>query len=217
MNIEEYFKVCNRFADWHTLRYVISLEWIDPYLISGARILDLGDRSAFSDVLKKFYGAQIKTGIVPDLRYQFPFPDNRFDLVLCMEVLEHIHDRGDSRIDIFTASGIKNIVAESFRVLRSGGHLFLTTPNVCCYNSIWRILRGKHPFSYQPHFRELALEDIMAYLKQADFEIERHEILNIWKGHGVPKDIVRKIDELSASLDLEISRGDCIFIMACKA
>lgn len=216
MNVEEYFKVHNRFAPWHTSRYMTSLEWIDPCLIAEAHILDLGGQSAFSDALEKFHDACIKTNIVPDLRYQFPFPNDYFDLVLCMEVLEHICDRGDSRVDMFTGSGIKSTISETFRVLRNGGHLFLSTPNVCCYNSVWKILQGKHPFSYQPHFRELVPEDVREYIEQVGFEIERMEVLNIWDGHKVPEDIIEKIDKVSALLDCDAPRGDCIFVLACK-
>ena len=193
-----------------------SLEWIDPYLSANSRILDLGGCSVFTDALREFHDVRVRANAVPDLRYKFPFDDNAFDLVLCMEVIEHVCDRGDSRVDIFTGSGIKNVMSESFRVLRSGGHLFLTTPNVCCYNSIWNILCGKHPFSYQPHFRELAVHDVITYVEQSGFEFERHDVLDTWKGHNVSDDVVDKVDELSASLGVDAPRGDCTFILAHK-
>lgn len=214
-DIKEYFDVRNRFAPWHTLRYIESLEWLDSYLISGSSVLDLGGNSAFSDALKKFRGVCMRSN-VPDLRYQFPFPDNSLGLVLCMEVLEHICDRGDSQIDIFTGSGIKNILSETFRVLRSGGHLFLTTPNVCCYNSVWRALQGKHPFSYSPHFRELAPADVVECVERAGFKVERYEVLDIWQGHNVPGNVVESINQISDKLQCEVARGDCTFILACK-
>lgn len=216
MSVDEYLAVRNRFAPWHTLRYKISLEWINPYIQAGSRILDMGGQSPFSDVLKEFSVAEVLTDAVPDLRYQFPFPDEYVGLVLCMEILEHLGDRGDSRVDIFTGSGIKNALAEAHRVLQSDGCLFLTTPNVCCYNSIWRIFEGEHPFSHQPHFRELCVEDVREYLEQADFEVEKLEVLDVWEGHKIPEDIALKIDEASAALGCVAARGDCIFAMGRK-
>jgi len=131
-------------------------------------------------------------------------------------VLEHICDRGDSRIDIFTGSGITNLASEVQRILMPGGHLFLSTPNVCCYNSIWRMLKGEHPYSYQPHFRELALADVTRLIGIAGLEVVRCEQVEIWNQHKVPQEVIDKIDELAASLGCETARGDCIFMLAVK-
>jgi ubiquinone/menaquinone biosynthesis C-methylase UbiE len=60
--------------------------------------------------------------------YSLPFPDRRFDLVVCCEVLEHLHD---------PAAGL----AELARVARS--HVLVSTP----WEPIWRamnIARGRY-------------------------------------------------------------------------
>ncbi len=47
--------------------------------------------------------------------YQIPFPPRSFDLVTCIEVLEHLNQPSDA-------------LMEFDRVLRPGGHLVVTTP-----------------------------------------------------------------------------------------
>ena len=47
--------------------------------------------------------------------YNIPFPDNFFDLVICSEVLEHLHEYNDA-------------VKEMHRVLKPGGKLYASVP-----------------------------------------------------------------------------------------
>jgi ubiquinone/menaquinone biosynthesis C-methylase UbiE len=57
---------------------------------------------------------------------ELPFPDETFDLVICTEVLEHVPD---------ARAGL----AEIFRVLRLGGTLAVSLPNVVSY--FWGVER----------------------------------------------------------------------------
>ncbi|MEX1368171.1 MAG: class I SAM-dependent methyltransferase [Nannocystaceae bacterium] len=60
--------------------------------------------------------------------YELPWPDDAFDLVLCCEVLEHLHDPGRG-------------LAELARVARH--HVLLSTP----WEPVWRVLnmaRGRY-------------------------------------------------------------------------
>jgi SAM-dependent methyltransferase len=63
----------------------------------------------------------------PDGR--LPYPDGSFDRVTCVEVFEHIEDQ-------FA------LAREFFRVLKRGGRLILTTPNVLNINSRLRFLHS---------------------------------------------------------------------------
>ena len=74
---------------------------IEPRAIALARSLH-GERLAGADVLQA--GAPL------------PYADGRFDLVMSMDVIEHLPVPGPW-------------LAELMRVVRPGGHLFLTTPN----------------------------------------------------------------------------------------
>ncbi len=66
-----------------------------------------------------------------------PFPNESFDTIVCWEVLEHIPPDTESKL-----------YAEAYRVLKSGGTLYLSTP----YNSLiskildpaWWLIKHRH-------------------------------------------------------------------------
>jgi len=91
-----------------------------------------------------------------------PFADNVFDLVLCVETLEHIRDT-------------QLALSEIRRVLRPGGRLALTTPA----SARWRVLvRGfEHPFS--PHLRSFTRRSLRSTLETMGFHI-----LDLHTRHG---------------------------------
>ena len=47
--------------------------------------------------------------------YSLPFPNNSFDLVICSEVLEHLHEYNDA-------------IKEIHRVLKPGGKFYASVP-----------------------------------------------------------------------------------------
>lgn len=69
-------------------------------------------------------------------RDAWPFPDDSFDLVTGMEILEHL------ALDPYF------FYSEANRVLRPGGHLLLTTPNVASHRSLWKAVTGQSPYSF---------------------------------------------------------------------
>jgi ubiquinone/menaquinone biosynthesis C-methylase UbiE len=83
-----------------------------------------------------------------------PFADNQFDLVTCIETLEHVRD-------------VQLALSEIRRVLRPGGRLALTTPAA----SRWRVLlRGvEHPFS--PHIRAFTRRSLRSTLEAMGFHV----------------------------------------------
>jgi ubiquinone/menaquinone biosynthesis C-methylase UbiE len=83
-----------------------------------------------------------------------PFADNEFDLVTCIETLEHVRD-------------VQLALSEIRRVLRPGGRLALTTPAA----SRWRVLlRGmESPFS--PHIRAFSRRSLRTTLEAMGFHV----------------------------------------------
>jgi SAM-dependent methyltransferase len=64
---------------------------------------------------------------------RFPYDDESFNTVLCCELLEHLF------VDpMFMMSEIN-------RILKPGGHLVLTTPNIASTRAIGALLQGYHP------------------------------------------------------------------------
>lgn len=71
-----------------------------------------------------------------------PFPDGAVDVVVMSEIVEHLVDPDA-------------VVAEAYRVLRPGGHLFLSTPNLAAWFNRLMLLAG-----VQPAFSEVALSGV---------------------------------------------------------
>lgn len=61
-----------------------------------------------------------------------PYRDGTFDAVACLDVLEHVLDP-------------RHLLREMARVLRPGGVLVLTTPNIRYYGFLLTLLRGRFP------------------------------------------------------------------------
>jgi SAM-dependent methyltransferase len=72
-------------------------------------------------------------------RDEFPFADESFDVVLCLEVLEHL------------AVDPMAMMAEVNRVLRPGGTLVLSTPNAVRYSNVVNIVLGEQPCGWNPY------------------------------------------------------------------
>jgi ubiquinone/menaquinone biosynthesis C-methylase UbiE len=87
-------------------------------------------------------GSQILDGSATAL----PFPDQSFDLVICIEVLRYL-DRADNRLAL----------REMHRVLKPGGMLFLTTVNRFALDGFYlhyrlrKLLRGNRLSTAVPH------------------------------------------------------------------
>jgi SAM-dependent methyltransferase len=63
----------------------------------------------------------------------YPYPDARFDTVLCCELLEHLF------------SDPMHMMAELNRILKPGGYLVLTTPNITNLRALHALLLAYHP------------------------------------------------------------------------
>jgi SAM-dependent methyltransferase len=80
--------------------------------------LDLGCKdSPYSHLFPNRVGFDVEAGKGVDVvgdAHSLPFPENKFDAILCTEVLEHLHTP-------------EKAIAEMKRVLKPGGQLVLTT------------------------------------------------------------------------------------------
>jgi SAM-dependent methyltransferase len=71
----------------------------------------------------------------------FPYPDGHFATVICGELIEHLFEDP------------MHLMSEVNRILRPGGHLVLTTPNIAALRGIAGILQGYHPGFFHAYIR----------------------------------------------------------------
>lgn len=143
------------------------------------RILDIGCADGnFSETLAKkgydCYGLEYLEEAIKDCTgkgikvvqgsflEKFPFEDNFFDLVFAGEVVEHTID------DLA-------FLGEINRVLKRGGILILTTPNLVSLGNRWLMLFGKLPrFAYSEfHYRIYTTVLIKNKIIKANFKIKK--------------------------------------------
>ncbi len=109
-------------------------------------------------------------------RDRFPYPDGHYATVLCCELIEHLF------------SDPMHMMTEINRVLKPGGHLVLTTPNIASLRALSAILQGYHPGFFPSylrpssdgeadarHNREYAPREIRQLLEDSGFEVIRLE------------------------------------------
>jgi len=107
---------------------------------------------------------------------RFPYPDEHFATVLCCELIEHLFEDP------------MHLMSEVNRILKPGGHLVLTTPNVAALRGISAILLGYHPGFFHAyikpadsgevdarHNREYTPREIHKLLENSGFAVARLE------------------------------------------
>ena len=80
----------------------------------------------------------------------YPYPDGHFATVLCGELIEHL------TVDPM------HLMSEINRILKPGGHLVLTTPNISSLRGIAAILVGYHPAVFSAYIRPSAEGEVEA-------------------------------------------------------
>jgi len=146
----------------------------------------------------------------------FPYPDSHFSTVLCCELLEHLP--GDPI----------HMMAEINRILRPGGHLVLTTPNIVSLRAMAAMIFGYHPGFFPAyirpsesgeevearHNREYAPREVADLLRDAGFEVtllETGEFLDV--PHPEHQWVRYVLERCQCSTDL---RGDGIYAVGVK-
>jgi SAM-dependent methyltransferase len=90
-----------------------------------------------------------------DIEQPLPFGDERFDVVVAGELLEHVRDPG-------------GVVAEARRVLRRGGTLVGSVPNAYRLKNRVRYLAGRPPESDPTHLHMFSPSDVRGLLREFD-------------------------------------------------
>ena len=128
-----------------------------PYFLGQAgttrpqRVLDVGaghgalsqrltedgfEVSACDKFPEKFHFTPVECNYA-DLADPLPYGDEAFDLIAAVEVTEHIHDH-------------RHFFAECSRILKPGGKLLISTPNILSLKSRLRFFTTGYPYSFEP-------------------------------------------------------------------
>jgi glycosyltransferase involved in cell wall biosynthesis/predicted SAM-dependent methyltransferase len=137
-------------------------------------------------------------------RDRFPYADEAFDTVVCGELIEHLC--GDPM----------HLMSEVNRILKPGGHLLLTTPNIASLHGVSAILQRYHPGFFTAyikpseegvvdarHNREYTPGEISRLMLDAGFEValietgafgedahpEHDWVWDVLKKHNLPDDL----------------------------
>jgi len=92
------------------------------------------------------------------------FPQGSFDVVLASHLIEHLNDPS-------------SFLTEVNRVLKEGGHVFITTPNISGFQA--RLYGGRWRSAIFDHLYLFSVRTLSRMLRKAGFKIER---IRTWGG-----------------------------------
>lgn len=135
--------------------------WFGPHVGAGEQVQEIAS-AAFGE-RHRFAFAHFNVEADP-----FPYPDARFDVVLCCEIIEHLN-RDPARM-----------LAEIRRVLVPGGTLLLTTPNVLRLQNLLGLAFGRNVHDaysgygpYGRHNREYTAAELADLVGGCGFAVRR--------------------------------------------
>ena len=186
----------NLYVETHSRRFYETLRLL-PDLKPQARVLELGAVPYYLTILlRKYVGFDVdplsffefetsertthrlenaETQELYDFDYAplnvekdvFPSADDTYDLVLCCELLEHL---------LINPS---HMLYEIHRVLKPGGYLLLSTPNILRWGNVFSLLKGRNISDcyhgngiYGRHNREYSKREVSQLLEANSFSIE---------------------------------------------
>ena len=125
------------------------------------------------------------------------FPDESFDVVLASHLIEHLNDP-------------RSFLAETFRILKDGGYVFISTPNISGFQA--RLFGGSWRSAIFDHLYLFSARTLKRMLKEAGFKAER---VSTWGGlaAGLAPMWLKKIMDILAK---RLGFGDVMIVRARK-
>jgi ubiquinone/menaquinone biosynthesis C-methylase UbiE len=163
---------------WHIKRFKLIAKMIGK---ENGKILDIGcNGGSFTEEIYKCCGKSV-TGIDIDkgsinygknvrnfIRFlvadgcNLPFKRESFQLVICLEVLEHVKQ-------------FKKIIRESYRVLKTNGRIIVLVPNgvSIIFKILWFLWSRYKKFWKEAHVNKLSKRDVERGLISSNFKINK--------------------------------------------
>ena len=180
-------------------------------LTEGKRILTVGGGFwVEGDMLNHIKDASeiIRTDIIPDEGIlemdaaDLQYPDARFDIVICRELIEHVPDE-------------QKVFTEIKRVLSPQGYLLITTPNVfsIAIDGTFHV-RGYTPSSF---LAELKHQGFSVVKKRGDLPYCFHG-LKIYSQQGITQALeeYKELEKLTKGDELRYYMSTSLFVLAQK-
>jgi 2-polyprenyl-3-methyl-5-hydroxy-6-metoxy-1,4-benzoquinol methylase len=136
-----------------------------------------------------------------------PFVDNSFDAVYAGEIIEHVLDTEQFLRDIR-------------RVLRPGGTVVLTTPNLCSLKNLYQWMRGRqlawvdYKNDQLGHVRYFSPESLVQLISDTGFSVRRLCSSGFEIGAHVPS--LAWLTGATQRLFSHSVRGNCLIVAAVK-
>jgi SAM-dependent methyltransferase len=129
---------------WHLRIVRKRLPFILKYLRNGEAVLDIGAfNRSLGERLKKYCPGILYRSLDIDPSYQHDYTcledvKEKFDIVLLFEVIEHLDLMGG-----------REMVKKIYEVLKPGGRVILTTPNIFTPGQYWKDATHLTPYHYE--------------------------------------------------------------------
>lgn len=198
----------------HLNRYLITLQYLRDMNFKG-NVLEIGGYDAISEVIRREFPDNNYYNTSVDLRNErFLSPDNTYDFILNLEVLEHIAEADEYKKQVFNNNGAKHFLFECYRVLKPGGQMLLTTPNSNSYFVFLKMLELRAPWVFESHYKEYTVYQVIEMLSNINFKtisITTETVFN----NDLNK--ILKIESFLKANNYPLAnRGDIIFVRCTK-
>jgi hypothetical protein len=207
------------YEEIHADRFLKSIEWIKN--LPSKHVLEVGAPGPFTATLTKLFPVVRNTDF--DLRFGKYWHDvaDTFDLVVCMEILEHIneplHNKSKiSDVDAFRFIGVMNLLNGLYSATVAGGFLFLTTPNSASIETIRKAVNGYTPIDYKYHVREYGWKETVQLVTDAGWLIDSVETLDCYDKFSYPAEVIERNTILKKIAVPGQKYGRTTFILAHK-
>lgn len=166
VRIEKVFHIFNKLINKSSGRSLLDIGCADGRM--SAKLLDLGYSVYGMDVSPSLIKEAKKKGVktkVFDAADGLPYKDETFDFIFAGEIIEHLIDT-------------EFIMKEINRVLKVGGYVVITTPNLVHLPERLSFLKGRAPGQTQPlhvflkyHIRQFTHESWKNILHEFNFKV----------------------------------------------